>query len=103
SANGSPGRINRSVTSQFELGRNGFAVVPNPAQSRINLLWKNEAVPEGSLQIWSASGACVKGCSDTWRVVAGESIDISTFPPGLYFLVLHDRSGRISASQFLKL
>jgi hypothetical protein len=94
------GKIEYEWTKTSAQAINNLTVFPNPASRFISLDLSN--IPtKGRLQVYNIQGKLVK----TWSVVAGSKfenkLDISSFKPGPYFMVL-DADGIRKFGKFIK-
>lgn len=65
---------------------NSFSIVPNPANSIINLQLTSLKEPIHSIEIWDASGRMLKQFSTSGAIENTQSIDIKNIAPGLYLV-----------------
>jgi hypothetical protein len=74
-----------------------FTIYPNPVKSTITI----ENATTGLLELKNTSGQLM---SRTYIEEEGDrSIDLSTYPPGIYFITLQSEGNPIQTSKFLKL
>ncbi|HMD00145.1 MAG TPA: T9SS type A sorting domain-containing protein [Ferruginibacter sp.] len=78
--------------------RGGIKILPNPVVDRLYIL-SGQITPFQSVSVYNVSGIRLQ---ETGRFVPGNSIDLSRYPAGTYFIKITDANGNIETHSVVK-
>lgn len=86
-------------THDAAFSQKNAVVYPNPARTALFFKSESDAVVEGQVQMFDATGRRVLSRSVSGQPLRQTRVDVSQLPSGVYFLRLSDRSGQVLVAE----
>lgn len=71
-----------------------LSVYPNPASGVLYFGWQASGTHELNIQVYDAQGNAVRHAQCRMNSISGYSLDVSSFSPGMYMLIIDDGNSR---------